>query len=89
MIQLAVRFRQNEDVPKFVDIVEKLPYHADLTSGKRVVDAKSLLGVFALSKASRLKLSIYANYADIDPSHLNCLAEFSGKKSESDRQEIA
>lgn len=89
MIQLAVRFKENADVQKFVDIMNRVPYHADLISGKHTVDAKSLLGVFSLSTACNLRLFIYANHDDIHSSYLSDLEKFSDQTAQSDRQKLA
>ena len=76
MIQVAIKFRHEEDVSRLVETVSSYPYHMDLTSGKRVVDAKSLLGVFSISNADGLKLSIYEDLSQIDPSFMDAIKPF-------------
>ena len=43
------------DVKNFVNTVSKYDYEIDLTSGRYVVDAKSIMGIFSLDLVSELK----------------------------------
>lgn len=61
MVEVAVGFRQTEDIVNFVEKMNQFSCNADLVSGNRAVDAKSLMGAFAISQASDLKLVIYEN----------------------------
>ena len=56
MHKLGICFRQPEDITEFVDIINQFEYDVDLKSGKNIVDAKSLLGVIAISKADGVEL---------------------------------
>ena len=44
MIKIPVHFRHTDDIVEFVKIVSQYPFHMDLVSGNRAVDAKSLMG---------------------------------------------
>ena len=46
------------DVKDFVNIVSKYDADIDLTSGRYVVDAKSIMGIFSLDLINPIKLSI-------------------------------
>lgn len=59
MIQLPVHFKDVKSAEQFVSILEEFPYACDLTSGTQSVDAKSLIGVLALSHRTDLNLMIY------------------------------
>lgn len=59
MKSLPICFRRPEDITEFVDIVNQYEYDMDLKSGKNIVDAKSLLGVIALSKADGVELVVH------------------------------
>ena len=57
MQQVYVKFDDVEHVRNFLNVIEKFETDFDLGSGRRVVDAKSILGVFALdlTKPQRLR----------------------------------
>ena len=47
------------DVKLFVNIVNRYDYEVDLTSGRYVVDAKSIMGIFSLDLAKPIKVEIH------------------------------
>ncbi len=49
------------DVKSFVNIVSKYDFDIDLTSGRYVVDAKSILGIFSLDLTKKIKLQAEDN----------------------------
>ena len=44
------------DVKNFVNIVSKHEFDVDLTSGRYVVDAKSIMGIFSLDLSKPIRL---------------------------------
>ena len=44
------------DVRKLVSVVEKYPFSVDLSEGRYLVDAKSLMGIFSLDLLQPIKL---------------------------------
>lgn len=50
-----------DDVKKFVAIVNQYPYDIDLRSGRYVVDAKSLLGIFSIDLSKPITMTIYSD----------------------------
>ena len=58
---MGICFSQPEDITEFVDIINQFEYDVDLKSGKNIVDAKSLLGVIAISKADGVELVIHSD----------------------------
>ncbi len=48
MLEKTVLLKDFEAVKKFVDIANEKPYDIELLSGKYVVNAKSIMGVFSL-----------------------------------------
>lgn len=51
------------DVKNFVNIVGKYDFDVDLSSGRYVVDAKSIMGIFSLDLTKPIKVDIYGeNY---------------------------
>ena len=47
------------DVKDFVNIVNKYSFDVDLTSGRYVVDAKSIMGIFSLDLSNPIKVDIH------------------------------
>lgn len=52
------------DVKDFVNIVSKYDYDVDLSSGRYVVDAKSIMGIFSLDLSKPIKVQVYGDDAD-------------------------
>lgn len=48
------------DVKIFVNIVNKYDFDVDLTSGRYVVDAKSIMGIFSLDLSKPIKVEVYS-----------------------------
>jgi len=54
------------DVKAFVSIVSKYNFDIDLTSGRYVVDAKSIMGIFSLDLTKPIKLTAHADDKDTE-----------------------
>lgn len=52
------------DVKNFVNTVSKYDYDIDLTSGRYVVDAKSIMGIFSLDLSKPIKVEIHNDNSD-------------------------
>ena len=50
-----------EDIRKFVDIVTRQDYDIDLSSGRYVVDAKSIMGIFSLDLMNKILLTAHTD----------------------------
>jgi hypothetical protein len=61
-VQIALKMAQN--VKEFVNIVQKYPYEIDLRSGRYIVDAKSILGIFSLDLSKPIVVEIHADNCD-------------------------
>ena len=46
------------DVKNFVNTVNKYDFDVDLTSGRYVVDAKSIMGIFSLDLSKPIKVEV-------------------------------
>ena len=53
-----------EDIRKFVEIVTRLDYDVDLSSGRYVVDAKSIMGIFSLDLINPIQLTAHTDNVD-------------------------
>ena len=50
-----------DNVKNFVSLVNRYPYDMDLRSGRHVVDAKSILGIFSLDWSKPVTMEIYCD----------------------------
>lgn len=70
MKTLHIMLSSINDVKNFVNIVNKYDYEIDLTSGRYVVDAKSIMGIFSLDLTKPIKMEIHTEDADAIVSEL-------------------
>lgn len=52
------------DVKDFVNIVSKYDFDVDFTSGRYVVDAKSIMGIFSLDLSKPIKVEVHSDDCD-------------------------
>ncbi|MGI6188388.1 MAG: HPr family phosphocarrier protein [Caldicoprobacteraceae bacterium] len=64
MKTVTIKLSLAENVKKFVNIVSKYPYEIDLRSGRHIVDAKSILGIFSLDLSKPITVEVYADDCD-------------------------
>ena len=55
-----------EKVKSFVNTISKFDFDFDLISGRYVVDAKSIMGIFSLDLSKPITLDIHADDASIE-----------------------
>lgn len=60
MKTVEIRLSTIADVRDFVNIVSATDIDVDLSSGRYVVDGKSIMGIFSLDLLSPIKLTAYA-----------------------------
>ena len=55
-----------EKVKTFVNLINRFDYDFDLVSGRYIIDAKSIMGIFSLDLSKPISLNIHAddNVAD-------------------------
>ena len=53
----TIKLSSIEAVRNFVDVVRKYDCEIDLSSGRYLVDAKSIMGIFSLDLTKKIKLS--------------------------------
>ena len=66
MKTLKILLNSMNDVRIFVNIVNKYEFDVDLTSGRYVVDAKSILGIYSLDLSKPIAVNIHTDSADAD-----------------------
>ena len=54
-----------DKVKTFVNLINRFDYDFDLVSGRYVIDAKSIMGIFSLDLSKPIALNIYADDKDI------------------------
>ena len=64
MVRFTVQFKSITDVKEFVRIVNKYSYDVDLSSGRYVVDAKSIMGIFSLELQKSINIEIHSTDCD-------------------------
>ncbi len=59
-----IRLSTIEEVRNFVNIVSKYEYEIDLKSGRYVVDAKSIMGIFSLDLLNEIEVTVHTEGCD-------------------------
>lgn len=55
-----IRLSTIEEVRSFVNIVSKYDFEIDLKSGRYVVDAKSIMGIFSLDLLNAIEVTVHS-----------------------------
>lgn len=61
MKSVSILLQEAQNIKTFVSIINKYPYDIDLRSGRYVVDAKSILGIFSLDLSKPITMEIYCD----------------------------
>ena len=64
MKTINIKLLQAQDVKDFVNAVARCPDDIDLRSGRYVVDAKSILGIFSLDLSKPIIMQVYNDNCD-------------------------
>ncbi len=64
MKSVQIKLSSIQDVRNFVDIVSKYEMDIDLASGRYVVDAKSIMGIFSLDLLKPIMLTAHGEDQD-------------------------
>lgn len=64
MKSIEIKLSLAENVKSFVNIVNRYTYDVDLRSGRHVVDAKSILGIFSLDLSKAIIMEVYSDSCD-------------------------
>lgn len=59
-----------EDIRKFVEIVTRQEFDIDLSSGRYLVDAKSIMGIFSLDLMDKIKVVAHTDNVEALKSEL-------------------
>ena len=61
MKTVQISLNSIDKVKSFVNDITKFDYDFDLVSGRYVIDAKSIMGIFSLDLAQPLTLTVHGN----------------------------
>ena len=61
MKTLQISLNSIDKVKTFVNLINRFDYDFDLVSGRYVIDAKSIMGIFSLDLSKPIALNIYAD----------------------------
>jgi len=61
MKEYTVKLNSINEVKEFVALTNRCAFDVDLMSGKYVIDAKSIMGIFSLDLAKPLKMIVHAD----------------------------
>lgn len=75
MKSVDISLNSIEKVKTFVNDINRFDYDFDLVSGRYVIDAKSIMGIFSLDLSKPITLNIHADDANID-SVMNILSQY-------------
>ena len=64
MKSMQISLKYTEKVKEFVRITQNYPYEILLKSGRYVVDAKSILGIFSLDHSNPITVEAYSDDCD-------------------------
>lgn len=59
MQKVQISLNSIDKVKSFVNLISQFDYDFDLVSGRYVIDAKSIMGIFSLDLAKPIDLTIY------------------------------
>ena len=66
MKTVKISLNSIDKVKSFVNEITKYDYDFDLVSGRYVIDAKSIMGIFSLDVSKSIDLNIHADDSEID-----------------------
>ena len=66
MKTIKVSLNSIDKVKQFVNDINRYSYDFDLVSGRYVIDAKSIMGIFSLDISQPIDLNIHAEGTDLE-----------------------
>lgn len=61
MKSFNISLKSINDVKDFVNLVNRYDFDVDLSSGRYVVDAKSIMGIFSLDLSKPIKVEVHVD----------------------------
>lgn len=75
MVQRMLNLNSIDKVKAFVNTVTKFDFDIDLGSGRHIIDAKSIMGIFSLDLSKDIMCTIHSEGADCS-ALLNAIADY-------------
>lgn len=66
MKTVQISLNSIDKVKSFVNDITKFDYDFDLVSGRYVIDAKSIMGIFSLDLSKPINLNVHAEGSNLD-----------------------
>ena len=66
MKTIDISLNSIEKVKTFVNLINRFDYDFDLVSGRYVIDAKSIMGIFSLDLSKPITLNVHADGEEAD-----------------------
>ncbi len=66
MVKLNISLNSIDKVKTFVNLINQYDYDFDLISGRYVIDAKSIMGIFSLDLSKPIELTVYTDSINAD-----------------------
>lgn len=66
MKAVEISLNSIDKVKTFVNLINRFDYDFDLVSGRYVIDAKSIMGIFSLDLSKPITLNIHADAANVE-----------------------
>ena len=66
MKTIKISLNSIDKVKSFVNMITKFDCDFDLVSGRYVIDAKSIMGIFSLDLSNPIVLNVHADGKDLD-----------------------
>ncbi len=66
MKTVSISLNSIDKVKSFVNDISKFDFDFDLVSGRYVIDAKSIMGIFSLDLSKAIELNIHAEGESLD-----------------------
>ena len=66
MKTVQISLNSIDKVKSFVNEITKFDYDFDLVSGRYVIDAKSIMGIFSLDLSKPINLNVHAEGSNLD-----------------------
>lgn len=66
MKTIKISLNSIDKVKSFVNLIAKFDCEFDLISGRYVIDAKSIMGIFSLDLSNPIDLNVHAEGKDLD-----------------------
>ena len=66
MKTMQISLNSIDKVKAFVNDISRFPFDFDLVSGRYVIDAKSIMGIFSLDLSKPIDLTVHADDAELE-----------------------